>query len=221
MKIYFDYDGPILDVKARSWAVHKQVVTMLGGNTFGTRARHWLQKQERTHKGIILAESNLDPKLENDYLGKYIALIETDQYLRLDRVVTGVLPVLESLAQNHDLVLVTLRKNIKTALQQIKQLGINQYFSSILVGGEELAETTGQAKVRMIKSEAVQSHMLGEIIVGDTEGEILAAQELGITSVAVLGGIRSKNYLQKLSPDFMIEHIQELPAIIAMVDENN
>lgn len=218
MKIYFDYDGPILDVRRRSWIVHSKVIEELGGTLFGNRLRHWEQKQDRTKKTIILKECGLDESLEKEYLKRYIALIEQENVLMTDCLIRGVKTVLNNLSKKHTLVLVTLRKNTSTALPQIKKFGIDKHFSTLLVGGENEDEQTFDAKTRMLQQEAQESGELGKILVGDTEGEIVAAKNLGITSVAVLGGIRSKNYLQSYDPDYMISHIRELPAILAMID---
>lgn len=218
MKIYFDYDGPILDVRERSWVVHSRVIKGLGGTLFGDWRRHWAQKQERTKKTIILRESDLDENLEKQYLQRYIELIEQEDALLSDKPIRGVKTVLDALSREHNLVLVTLRKNTDTALKQVKGLGIDKYFSTLLIGGENKDEQTFDAKTRMIQAEAEDSGELGKILVGDTEGEIVAAKNLGITSVAVLGGIRSKNYLQSYAPDYMISHIRQLPAIIKEIE---
>lgn len=218
MKIYFDYDGPILDVRKRSWVVHSRVIDELGGKLFGDWLRHWGQKQERTKKAIILEECGLDPSLEKKYLQRYIELIEQEDALVTDRLIRGVKTVLDDLSKKHTLILITLRKNTATAMLQIKKFHIDTYFSTLLVSGENAGENTFDAKTRMIKEEAHTSGELGSLLVGDTEGEIVAAKNLGIPSVAVLGGIRSKNYLQSYDPDYMISHIRELPAILAMID---
>lgn len=219
MKIYFDYDGPILDVRKRSWIVHSQVIKELGGNVLGSWQRHWAQKQERTKKTTILQECGLSEDLEATYLERYIDLIEQEDMLALDKVIPGVKNVLKHLSKDHTLILVTLRKNIDTARKQIKQLGIDSYFSTVLIGGERVGEQTYDAKTRMIKDEIQLSGQPGSILVGDTEGEIVAAKNLGLRSVAVLGGIRSKNYLQRFEPDYMISHIRELPAIISEIEK--
>lgn len=218
MKIYFDYDGPILDVRKRSWIVHSQVINELGGSVYGDCLRHFAQKQERTKKDIMLKECGLSSDLEKVYLKRYVELIETEEALSTDRVIRGVKSVLKALRKYNTLVLVTLRKNTETGLIQIKKLNLDTFFPEILIGGEKEGENTFDAKTRMIQAEAQSSGQLGDLLVGDTEGEIVAAKNLGIPSVAVLGGIRSKNYLQSYNPDYIISHIRELPAIIARLE---
>ena len=53
-------------------------------------------------------------------------------------------------------------------------------------------------------------------MVGDTEADILMAKKLGLTSIAVSSGIRSRNFLANLDPDYIITGVEKLPQL--MVD---
>jgi len=52
------------------------------------------------------------------------------------------------------------------------------------------------------------------IMVGDSEPDIISAKNAGIKSVALTSGYRSKNQLEKLAPDFIIDDIIDLKMII-------
>jgi len=52
------------------------------------------------------------------------------------------------------------------------------------------------------------------IMVGDSEPDIISAKNAGIKSVALTSGYRSKNQLEKLNPDFIIDDIIDLKSII-------
>lgn len=221
MKIYLDLDGPILDIRWRSWVVHCRVVEELGGKPVRNWLRHWQQKQVRTKKGVMLAESGLNPNLEPEYLKRFVALVELEEYLSLDQLIPGVREALDKLSKSNKLVLVTLRQNPTGVKNQIKKFKLGKYFSKLSIGGQREGETTDQAKKRIILSEAEESGKLGQLLVGDTEGEILAAKALTIPSVAILGGIRSDEYLAKLNPTFTIKHLRQLRQIIVALQNYN
>lgn len=52
------------------------------------------------------------------------------------------------------------------------------------------------------------------IVVGDSEMDIKPSKELGIRVVAITTGIRSADYLQGLSPDYLITNLTELEPIV-------
>jgi phosphoglycolate phosphatase-like HAD superfamily hydrolase len=48
------------------------------------------------------------------------------------------------------------------------------------------------------------------VVVGDTEADISAGKELGITTVVVTSGNRSREFLEALEPNFLINGLSEL-----------
>ena len=51
-------------------------------------------------------------------------------------------------------------------------------------------------------------------MIGDTEADIRAGQELGLVTCATLSGIRSASELAKAHPDHMITSIADIPALL-------
>ncbi|MBF1043420.1 MAG: HAD hydrolase-like protein, partial [Candidatus Nanosynbacter sp.] len=51
------------------------------------------------------------------------------------------------------------------------------------------------------------------IIVGDTEADVAAAQQLNATSIALLSGIRSKKFLKSMEPDYLVAGIGDIANI--------
>jgi len=58
------------------------------------------------------------------------------------------------------------------------------------------------------------------IYVGDMCHDIETARMAGIKSVAVLGGYESKEKLEKENPNYLIQNIGELPALIEKIEAN-
>jgi phosphoglycolate phosphatase len=53
------------------------------------------------------------------------------------------------------------------------------------------------------------------MIIGDTESDVKAGQILGLRTVAVTCGIRTKEFLQALNPDHIIDSMPQLLPIVA------
>ncbi|HZG55286.1 pyrophosphatase PpaX [Paenibacillus sp.] len=53
------------------------------------------------------------------------------------------------------------------------------------------------------------------LMVGDSAGDLLAARAAGVRSAAVAWSIKSKEDLMRCEPDYWIEDIRELPAIVS------
>jgi phosphoglycolate phosphatase len=214
MKIYIDYDGPILNIKKKCWNVHTRVIEELGGKVTGNSDQYWTQKRNGVERKKILGECNIDASQEDAYVRLFTAIVETDEYLRFDSLVPNVINTLERLSKEHELVMVTVRKNQVTAREQMERLKLIKYFSQLLIGSEQHNESGGKAKERMIRSEESMSKIKGKIIVGDSNHEISAAKLLQIPSVVVLNGFRSKKYLQSYHPTYIIKNITELPHLL-------
>ena len=51
-------------------------------------------------------------------------------------------------------------------------------------------------------------------MVGDTENDILPANNIGISSIAVTTGIRNRQLLQEMNPQYIIDNIEEVKDIV-------
>ena len=51
-------------------------------------------------------------------------------------------------------------------------------------------------------------------VIGDSEADVEAARDLGIESVCVSSGVRSRQYLDELEPDEVLNTIVQLPRIL-------
>jgi pyrophosphatase PpaX len=58
----------------------------------------------------------------------------------------------------------------------------------------------------------------GALFLGDSPHDIAAGNAAGVTSVAALWGPFSRTVLTEASPDYLLEHIRELPALVSRLD---
>src|SRR6516162_7729490 len=107
--VYFDLDGPILDVSEKYYRVHQAILHDVGCPA-GDKDEFWSLKRQRIAPTEILARScpNLAARA---YSQAWLTLIETLEFLRFDTIVPGAVEVLQSLGSRYHLRLVTLRRS--------------------------------------------------------------------------------------------------------------
>lgn len=140
--------------------------------------------------------------------------IESLEYLRYDKLIDGILDILLELKKNHRLVLVTLRKNKENLYIELDILGLVEIFDIILTPNLGYREKT--FKRDLIKGDSLFD-VNNSVIVGDTEVDIKTGKCLGIKTVAVLSGLRTKEILLKENPDYIIDDINDLPNILSAI----
>ena len=201
MNIFFDLDGPILDVQQRHYQAYKESVLSLGYDKVLTMRDFWSRKRVREPNGDILEEFGMS-KLLAAFIEKKNQLIESERLLRMDRIWQEVKGVCDDLLGEHRACLVTLRSHPNRVARQLEWLGIEKWFQSVLVGPAPPGTGRWLRKVSMIRTlgAAWEDESRG-IFIGDTETDVLAGQELGCETWAVGFGIRHPQILAQYNPD--------------------
>ncbi len=210
--LYFDLDGPIIDVSKRYYYVHQKVCNQLNISSNITMEAYWNQKRAMTPLGNILYLKKGGPV--NQYKEKWLDNIEKKDALILDEVFSYAKKVLNILSDRFTLNLITLRRNAMLLDGEMRRLGLNEYFTDIFV---------------VKPSETIEPHVLkfnvlthtskfneNVSIVGDTEVDILAGRMAGIKSIGVLSGIRNRRMMERLSPVHIVSDIRELLTISSL-----
>src|SRR5208282_2029907 len=128
--LFFDLDGPLLDVSARYAALHGQLLAELGLEGLPGPV-YWQRKRARWPEESILAECGAQVHAKS-YVNRRLALIESPEYLALDRCWPWTRSILSRLAEGHTLVLVTARARRVLLEGQLVALDLNRYFREIL-----------------------------------------------------------------------------------------
>lgn len=124
------------------------------------------------------------------------------------------LSVLSALKGKAVLVLVTLRNNRENLFSQLNSLGLTNYFKEILA----CSPLKLKSKIRPIKDYIEEQSKSGNFIfVGDTEVDVSTGKQLGMLTVAVTYGIRSKGFLKRLKPDFCLDNLSEIVKILEKI----
>lgn len=206
MNIFFDLDGTLLDVSKKYHLAHTLAAKKNKLKPLSFK-RYWTLKRRKISEDRII---KLDPLLKTFklYEDERIKLLENQTILKNDQLFAGIKDLLEKLKKNSTLYLITLRKNRRSLKDELSRLGIRAYFKTILSASP--SNHPVQTKISLLKKVKFSKE---DIMVGDTEVDIITAKKMGIRSVAVMSGIRTRNSLNQFRPDFLIENVLKIPFI--------
>jgi phosphoglycolate phosphatase len=214
--VFFDLDGPLLDVSERYYRVYAFILQEQGFRPI-EKERYWELKRQTVPEREILALSRAEQMLDG-YIARRLALIESDAFMMFDRLQAQALSVLRRLKQFHSLVLVTLRSRREQLEKQLQRLGLLHLFTVVLSSGEQ-TKPRWRIKVNLVRTKCSSTIIPGWFI-GDTETDILAGRDLGLTTIAVKNGIRAERFLLAAQPHFIIENISNIDKT-GIINENS
>jgi phosphoglycolate phosphatase-like HAD superfamily hydrolase len=209
--LFLDLDGTLTDISRRLFEVYVTCLKEFNGTPL-SQGEYWDLKKDKKDWGEILVLSGVDSKNEDQFLEKFISVIETPEELDKDVLFDDVLPLLDDLSRHHTLVLVSLRRNREQLLGQLERLGIKDFFAAILSGHSETVEGTLTKKAEAISEWGTFES--SDISIGDGEADIASAKQLGIRSIAVTSGIRNRAWLEKYQPDVIVDTFAQAVAEI-------
>jgi phosphoglycolate phosphatase-like HAD superfamily hydrolase len=203
----FDLDGTIIDCRERqcllAFALCRAVGLQLEIDKF------WHAKREGATTYQALANCLGDQSIATSLAARWVAQIEQEQWLRLDRIlpeVSGLLDIIQTAGiQLH---LITARTDKLALYRQLSWLGIRNAFASINVVSPKNAT-------------AEKASFLSEIrplfFVGDTESDYSAAHASQTPFKAVATGQRSKKFLAGAIGPQTDVHEDNLPSTIRRI----
>ena len=217
MIIFFDLDGPIIDVSLRYKILHRDLLEGMGVTPMAADL-YWQRKRRRSTEAAILQEIGAS-ELEPLYNRRRLELIEEDNYLEYDCPWSWAHSVLEAIGGYHPLILVTVRSNGEALRRQLIRLNLRRFFKAVL--SEPAADPVDAQKARLIRDYVSHQSLPngGHWIVGDTEADIGAGQLLGLNTIAVCCGIRDDDYLAKMNPTYLVKDIRSLPDLVLDKDK--
>ena len=210
MKIFIDLDGTLTELQKRHYEVYSRCARQFKGQLIGVD-EYWHDKRANVSWHDLLTKSNIDPEQESVFLSEFAKLMESPEMLRFDSLLPSARDTLESLSKTNELVLVSLRRNRENLIRQLDELDIARYFLTIVSGHSETKEDVLKKKADLISS---LGDYVGAIIIGDTEADISVGKHLGIKTVAVLSGMRDKEFLSAFNPDYIIDSIADISTVL-------
>jgi len=206
MIMFWDLDGPILDVSKKYYTVYSDILLEHKEEPI-SKNKFWALKRSKAPIEDILTVTN-SQKIIKKYKKSWIEKIETKNYQKFDTLQTDIINVLNKCAERRRLVIVTLRRNRKRLLTQLRDLGIIHYFKDVLSSGVDI-QPRWQIKYNLITNYLHDKNKDKHIIIGDTELDILAGKNLYFYTIAISNGIRNDKILLKSNPDYIFQSISE------------
>jgi phosphoglycolate phosphatase len=212
--IILDLDETLLDTSQRHYRVYCDIVNILNLDSKFDQNEFWNLKREGKSTIEILDEK------ENEILKKFSKLwidkIEQKKYLFHDKLYDNTLKLLSDL-NNERLILLTMRHNRKNLIWELKNFGLDKYFTSILSCSPIYNKDKSSVLLEYLKDNKLILDN-NSIIIGDSEIDINTGKTLNLTTIAVSYGIRSENLLIAMNPDFCLKNIDEITDIINEID---
>jgi phosphoglycolate phosphatase len=208
---FFDLDGPILDVSCKYHRAYADVLEESGYAAL-EKDEYWRIKQLRTPVQEILARTGA-ADFAPTFRERRNARIESDSYLAHDQLQPQVKEVLYQLNARFRLVLVTLRSSRPQLLKELEALALLPFFEYILSSGAH-THPRWRIKYDLITDYADGLLPTGSWLIGDTDTDITAGNELGLTTVGVLSGIRTRNHLEAAKASYIIPDVSHLPGLL-------
>ncbi len=206
--LFFDLDGPILDVKNRYYNVYKKFIKAHSGKPL-TIKKYWGLKRKKISIKDLLQKSSCKSS-EDEHIKFLKKFRESAQFIKLDKLQPGAKKALKDLCKTHNIHLVTMRKNPQVLIKQLESLGLTNFFNDILVKFSQ--ESKWRTKAELIKAKNLDSKQ--GIFIGDTETEILAAKELNFKNITITNGIREASIVKAQKPSYTCKNMLEAKKII-------
>ncbi len=209
--LFFDLDGPILDVSDRFYRTYADILKEFGCRTL-RKDEYWELKRIKVSDYDILCRTSSE-YIANDFKAKRDCLIEEEERLKLDFVWHELYETYHRLCSQIPTVIVTLRTYAERTCWQLKTLGIYSWFGHILSHpGRGIVKDRWIIKANLIKKADLFKDIDARdcIFIGDTETDVLAGKNLGMKTIAVSFGIRTKKLLLRTKPDLLFQKQSEL-----------
>ena len=211
--IFLDLDETLIDTSERHYQVYYDIMNLLNLKDHLNKDEFWKLKRNGISTVELINET--DPYILQKFSKLWIENIEKKEYLLYDRPFRETFDLLSELRKER-LILVTMRNNREHLIWELKNLGIYEYFESILSCSPFKNKTKELPILAYIQDKKLFLDK-NSIIVGDSEIDIITGKKLDITVIAVSYGIRARELLIHMNPDYCLNGIDELLKTINMI----
>ena len=217
-RLFTDFDGPIMDVSERYFQVYGFCLAQikLAGQTVTplSKSEFWALKRAQVPEKDIAIKSGL---IEIGQAAKFAQLrwstVHTDPYFKYDGLIDGAIAALEK-AQNAgiDLAVMTMRR-VRELEPVLLQYDLARFFPAdrrFCLSNDyvKTGDTKDKPKL-MERAIATLPHADLQWIAGDTEADIEAGKQFGVTTIGILSGIRNETQLRTQAPDAIELHLMD------------
>ena len=199
--IVLDLDGTIIDFSIRSYQCYLHCLRSLGIHKQLDLLTYWGLKRARIQTATILGENSHQI---GDFHKLWMETIENIEFLDYDNLFPGIFTWLQRATSHHDILLVTRRRLRSNLLTELERLKISSFFKNVINFDDN------RSKAQLLSNQSEFPFYSFAFWVGDTEEDILAARELGITSIGLTCGVRNEEVLELYCPDSVASFLSEV-----------
>jgi phosphoglycolate phosphatase-like HAD superfamily hydrolase len=180
-------------------------------------------RSDRAIAADLLALHGLEPtpELWQDFRAAYVRRLAEVLPIYKGRVLPGVVPLLETLAQRGDTALGLITGNVAQAAEhKLRHYELWDWFSFGGYGDEH----PDRNDIAAAALAAGRIHLNGTphrelVVIGDTPNDIRCARSIGARCVAVPTGNTSIDALRSAEPDVLVETLEDSAPILKLFDE--
>lgn len=183
-----DLDGTLISCEERQTGLLAELLGEVG-LPLEIAGQAWLRKREGASTSAALQSLGLAPPLASSLASRWVEAIEEEAWLLYDRLLPGVLGVLERLhSEGFKLALVTGRRDGDALEDQLRHLDLRRRFDAL--------HRVSPLDALHAKA-AVFTALQPRAAIGDTEIDAQAAASASIPFAAVSTGQRSEAFLRR------------------------
>jgi len=124
----------------------------------------------------------------------------------LVKIIDGVPDALDKLAKKYKLAIFS-NSSITTIKRDVGAL-LSRF--SLVLSGEDVKNKKPSGEGIVLACEKLKIKPEDSAYIGDSDVDILAAKEAGCKSIVLLTGMRTKNHLENLNPDYIFNDMKEM-----------
>ena len=208
--LLFDLDGTIIDCRARHYTLYARIIGEQGGTPLAG-GEYWRRRRAgKSTMDVLSATPEVDVER---FTRAWFGRIESPAALALDAPFDGAVRILESVRAEHQVILVTLRRDRRALLHQLDSLRLTSLFEEIISCGPR----PESRKALLPGCSALAS---GGYVIGDTEADLELGSGTGRRTVCVSNGVRSGRFLAARGARTVISSLRELPEVITAAERS-
>jgi len=212
--IFLDLDETLINTSERHYKLYCNIIDELNLQIPLGKDEFWKLKRNGISTVEILG--GIDPKILLKCSEIWIENIESRNYLIHDKLFKDSLGLLSKLS-SEKLFLITMRNNRENLIWELKKLGLYNKFNAVL----SCSPLNNNDKTVPILEYIEEKDLCidkNSIIVGDSEKDIITGKKLNLTTLAVVYGIRRKEILLSLKPDYCLDDMNDIIDAIKNLD---
>lgn len=198
MNLIFDLDGTLIDSRLRLYKLFQQ----LAPSPEISYDAYWALKFNKiSNETILFNHLGFDDHRIKRFKTEWMALIESPDFLAVDKCFSGIQQALDRLYKQASLHICTARQHRQPAIDQLSRMGLLPYFTSVMVTEQKKGKEDLIAELPGLDS--------ADWIIGDTGKDINIGKFLGIRTCAVLSGFLNERSLRLYHPDLLLRYASD------------